>query len=135
MLTAAAEHGLAPLCGSSGHVGVMGYLTGGGLPLACRTYGFSADYVRSLDIVTADGLLRTVSPTPEPDLFWAVRGGKSNFGVVVAAEIDELPWWLTRGEAEQERGTALREQTLGSAPAIWTFILLIALTIPLLIAG
>ncbi|MFG6200321.1 FAD-binding oxidoreductase [Nonomuraea sp. JJY05] len=91
VLTAAAEHGLAPLCGSSGQVGVMGYLTGGGLPLAGRTYGFAAGYVRSLDIVTADGLLRTVSPAQEPDLFWAVRGGKSNFGVVVAAEIELLP--------------------------------------------
>ncbi|MEV7678921.1 FAD-binding oxidoreductase [Streptomyces sp. NPDC088341] len=91
VVAAAAEHGLAPLCGSSAQVGVMGYLTGGGLPLACRTYGFAADYVRSLDVVTADGLLRTVSPDQEPDLFWAVRGGKSNFGVVVAAEIELLP--------------------------------------------
>lgn len=91
VLTAAAEHGLAPLCGSSGQVGVMGYLTGGGLPLACRAYGFAADHVRSLDVVTADGLLRTVSPAREPDLFWAVRGGKSNFGVVVAAEIELVP--------------------------------------------
>ncbi|NUW35577.1 FAD-binding oxidoreductase [Nonomuraea sp. SMC257] len=91
VITAAAEHGLAPLCGSSGQVGVMGFLTGGGLPLTGRTYGFAADRVRSLDIVTADGLLRTVSPTREPDLFWAVRGGKSNFGIVVAAEIELLP--------------------------------------------
>ncbi|WP_228011395.1 FAD-binding oxidoreductase [Nonomuraea phyllanthi] len=91
VLAAAAEHGLAPLCGSSGRVGVMGFLTGGGLPLAGRTYGFAADRVRSLDIVTADGRLRTVSPAREPDLFWAVRGGKSNFGVVVAAEIELLP--------------------------------------------
>ncbi|WP_084772494.1 FAD-binding oxidoreductase [Nonomuraea candida] len=90
-VAAAAEHGLAPLCGSSGQVGVMGYLTGGGLPLTARTYGFAAGHVRALDVVTADGLLRTVSPTREPDLFWAVRGGKSNFGVVVAAEIDLLP--------------------------------------------
>ncbi|MET7331006.1 FAD-binding protein [Nonomuraea sp. NPDC005650] len=91
VVAAAAEHGLAPLCGSSGQVGVMGYLTGGGLPVAGRTYGFAADHVRSLDVVTADGLLRTVSPAQEPDLFWAVRGGKSNFGVVVAAEIELLP--------------------------------------------
>jgi FAD/FMN-containing dehydrogenase len=91
VVAAAAEHGLAPLCGSSGQVGVMGYLTGGGLPLTCRTYGFAADHVRSLDLVTADGRLRTVSPEREPDLFWAVRGGKSNFGVVVAAEIELLP--------------------------------------------
>ncbi|MFD9904231.1 FAD-binding oxidoreductase [Streptomyces sp. NPDC059063] len=91
VVEAAAEHGLGPLNGSSELVGVMGYLTGGGLPLTCRTYGFAADYVRSLDLVTADGRLRTVSPTQEPDLFWAVRGGKSNFGVVVAAEIELLP--------------------------------------------
>jgi hypothetical protein len=91
VVAATAEHGLAPLCGSSELVGVMGYLTGGGLPLTGRTYGFAADRVRSLDIVTADGLLRTVSPDQEPDLFWAVRGGKSNFGVVVAAEIELLP--------------------------------------------
>ncbi|MFC7585179.1 FAD-binding oxidoreductase [Nonomuraea antimicrobica] len=91
VLAAAAEHGLAPLCGSSGQVGVMGFLTGGGLPLVCRTYGFAAGHVRSLDVVTADGVLRTVSPDREPDLFWAVRGGKGNFGVVVAAEIELLP--------------------------------------------
>jgi FAD/FMN-containing dehydrogenase len=91
VLAAAAGHGLAPLCGSSPQVGVMGYLTGGGLPLACRMYGFAADHVRSLDVVTADGRLRTVSPDREPDLFWAARGGKSNFGVVVAAEIELLP--------------------------------------------
>ncbi|MBB5084745.1 FAD-binding oxidoreductase [Nonomuraea endophytica] len=91
VIAAAAEHGLAPLSGSSGEVGVMGYLTGGGLPLTARTYGFAADHVRSLDVVTADGRLRTVSPGREPDLFWAVRGGKSNFGVVVAAEIELKP--------------------------------------------
>ncbi|MCK2218615.1 FAD-binding oxidoreductase [Actinomadura sp. ATCC 31491] len=91
VLAATAEHGLVPLCGSSEQVGVMGYLTGGGLPLTGRTYGFAADHVRSLDLVTADGVLRTVSPEREPDLFWAVRGGKSNFGVVVAAEIELLP--------------------------------------------
>ncbi|MEU9310350.1 FAD-binding oxidoreductase [Streptomyces sp. NPDC048256] len=91
VLAATAEHGLAPLCGSSAEVGVMGYLTGGGLPLTCRAYGFAADHVRSLELVTADGRIRTVSPTREPDLFWAVRGGKSNFGVVTTAEIDLVP--------------------------------------------
>lgn len=91
VLSAAAEHGLAPLCGSSGNVGVIGYLTAGGLPLTGRTHGFAAEHVRSLDLVTADGRIRTVSPADQPDLFWAVRGGASNFGVVTAAEIDLLP--------------------------------------------
>lgn len=91
VVAAAAEYGLAPLCGSSEQVGVMGYLTGGGLPLTGRTYGFAADHVRSLDIVTADGRIRTVSSAQEADLFWAMRGGKSNLGVVVAAEIELLP--------------------------------------------
>ncbi|GAA4227690.1 FAD-binding oxidoreductase [Actinomadura meridiana] len=91
VISAAADHGLAPLCGSSEQVGVMGYLTGGGLPLTCRTHGFAADHVRSLDVVTADGSVRTVSPTQEHDLFWAVRGGGSNFGVVTSAEIDLVP--------------------------------------------
>jgi hypothetical protein len=91
VLAAAAEHGLAPLCGSSDQVGVIGFLTAGGLPLTCRTYGLAADQVRSLELVTADGSVRTVSPDQDPDLFWAVRGGASNFGVVTAAEIDLVP--------------------------------------------
>lgn len=87
----AAPHGLAPLIGSSPHVGVVGYLSGGGLPVLGRRYGFSADYVRSFDLVTADGQLRHVTAEREPDLFWAVRGGKGNFGVVTEIEIDLLP--------------------------------------------
>ncbi|MGW8761793.1 FAD-binding oxidoreductase [Streptomyces sp. NPDC055815] len=91
VLDATAGHGLAPLSGSSADVGAVGFLTGGGLPLACRTYGFAADRVRSLELVTADGRVRAVSPAQDPDLFWAVRGGRSNFGVVTAAEIDLVP--------------------------------------------
>ncbi|GLW11633.1 hypothetical protein Misp01_67610 [Microtetraspora sp. NBRC 13810] len=65
--------------------------------------------------------------------------GHLAYGAVLGAVCGRLeqrvsPWWLTRGQAEQERRTALREQTLGSAPALWTFVLLIALTVPLLIA-
>ena len=91
VVPAAAEHELAPLCGSSDHVGVMGYLTGGGLPVLGRTFGFAVNHVRELDLVTADGTLRTLSPTADPELFWAVRGGKGNFGVVTAATIDLVP--------------------------------------------
>src|SRR4051794_21415877 len=83
----AAEAGLAPLNGSNPTVGVAGYTLGGGLsPTLGRSQGYAADHVRSLDVVTADGELRHVDAESEPDLFWALRGGKGNFGVVTALE-------------------------------------------------
>jgi FAD/FMN-containing dehydrogenase len=84
-------HGLAPLNGSSPNVGAVGYLVGGGAGLLGRRFGFAADHVRRLRVVTADGRLREVSADDEPDLFWAVRGGKDNFGLVVGMEIDLFP--------------------------------------------
>lgn len=91
VLAATAPHGLAPLCGSAPGVGVVGYLLGGGLGPLARTYGFSTDRVRSIDIVTpADGP-RTVTVDSDPDLFWALRGGKGGFGVVTAVTVELLP--------------------------------------------
>src|SRR3954451_4687133 len=88
----AAKAGLAPLNGSNPTVGVLGYTLGGGLsPTLGRSHGYAADHVRSLDVVTADGKLRHVDAESEPDLFWAMRGGKGNFGVVTALEFDLFP--------------------------------------------
>jgi FAD/FMN-containing dehydrogenase len=88
----AAEAGLAPLNGSNPTVGVSGYTLGGGLsPTLGRSHGYAADHVRSLDVVTADGELRHADPESEPELFWALRGGKGNFGVVTALEFDLFP--------------------------------------------
>ncbi|MFC5265016.1 FAD-binding oxidoreductase [Kribbella qitaiheensis] len=88
----AAEAGLAPLNGSNPTVGVSGYTLGGGLsPTLGRSHGYAADHVRSLDVVTADGELRHVNAQSEPDLFWALRGGKGNFGVATALEFDLFP--------------------------------------------
>lgn len=88
----AAKAGLAPLNGSNPTVGVAGYTLGGGLsPTLGRSQGYAADHVRSLDVVTADGKLRHVDVESEPDLFWALRGGKGNFGVVTALEFDLFP--------------------------------------------
>ncbi|MFD6335311.1 FAD-binding oxidoreductase [Streptomyces niveus] len=84
-------HGLAPLNGASPDVGVIGYLTGGGAGLLGRRFGFAADHVRRLRLVTADGRFREVTADTDPDLFWAVRGGKDNFGLVVSAEVDLFP--------------------------------------------
>ncbi|MHA4817578.1 FAD-binding oxidoreductase [Streptomyces aculeolatus] len=85
VVDAAAPHGLAPLCGSSPLVGVVGYTLGGGLGPLARTYGYAADQVTAVSLVTADGRLREVTAEREPELFWALRGGgKSGFGVVTA---------------------------------------------------
>lgn len=84
-------HGLAPLNGSSPNVGAVGYLVGGGAGLLGRRFGFAADHVRRLRMVTAEGRLREVTAETDPDLFWAVRGGNDNFGVVVGMEIDLFP--------------------------------------------
>src|SRR3954468_6145111 len=84
--------GLAPLNGSNPTVGVLGYTLGGGLsPTLGRSHGYAADHVRSLDVVTADGKLRHVDAGCESELFWALRGGKGNFGVVTALEFDLFP--------------------------------------------
>lgn len=87
----AAKHGLAPLNGSSSGVGAVSYTLGGGLSPVGRTFGYSADHVRRIEIVTADGKLRHVTPENNADLLWALRGGKGNFGVVTSIEVDLLP--------------------------------------------
>ncbi|MCX3061828.1 FAD-binding oxidoreductase [Streptomyces beihaiensis] len=91
VVAAAAPYGLAPLNGSNPGVGAVGYTVGGGIGLLGRRYGYAADHVRRLDVVTADGRLRTATAEQEPDLFWAVRGGKGNFGIVVTMEVDLFP--------------------------------------------
>ncbi|MFI2304309.1 FAD-binding protein [Actinacidiphila glaucinigra] len=91
----AAEAGLAPMSGSAPLVGVAGYTLGGGLsPVLGRSLGYAADHVRSLEVVTADGALRHVTADSDPELWWALLGGKGNFGVVTALEFDLFP--LTR---------------------------------------
>lgn len=88
----AAEAGLAPLNGSNPTVGVAGYTLGGGLsPTLGRSHGYAADHVRSLDVVTADAELRHVDAESDPELFWALRGGKGNFGAVTVLEIALFP--------------------------------------------
>ncbi|WP_433291456.1 FAD-binding oxidoreductase [Actinoplanes sp. CA-030573] len=88
VLDAAAPHGLAALAGSAPGVGVVGYTTGGGLGPVGRTYGWASDRVRAVELVTGDGVLRRTTATDEPDLFWAVRGGKGAVGIVTALEFD-----------------------------------------------
>jgi len=88
----AAKYGLAPMNGSSPLVGAIGYTLGGGHSAAwSRSKGYAADHVVSLDVVTADGELRHATAQREPELFWALRGGQGNFGVVTAMVCDLFP--------------------------------------------
>ena len=82
-----APFGLAPLSGSSPVLGAVSYTLGGGLGPLGRRYGFAADLVHHVDLVTADGELRRASAEEHPDLFWALRGGGGSFGVVTALRI------------------------------------------------
>jgi hypothetical protein len=91
LIEAAAPHGLAPLNGSSSDVGIVGYITGGGVGPMARTFGLAADRVRAFEVVTGDGVLRRVTPELHPDLFFALRGGKGAAGIVTAVELDLLP--------------------------------------------
>jgi FAD/FMN-containing dehydrogenase len=91
VLEAAEPYGLAGLCGSTSDVGVIGYTLGGGVGSLGRKYGFSADHVLSVEMVTADGRIRTVCAEEDPELFWAIRGGKANFGIVTTLEIELVP--------------------------------------------
>jgi hypothetical protein len=88
VVEAAAPYGLAPLSGSITDVGIVGYTTGGGLGPMARTYGLAADRVRAFEVVTGDGVLRRVTPTEHPELFFGLRGGKGSLGIVTAVEFD-----------------------------------------------
>jgi FAD binding domain len=89
---AATPHGLFPLAGSSPNAGVVGYTLGGGLSWLGRKHGLAANHVTAIEVVTADGRFRRATPADHPDLFWALRGGGGNFGVVTAIEFTLFPY-------------------------------------------
>jgi FAD/FMN-containing dehydrogenase len=87
VVEAANAHGLAALHGSSPDVGVVGYSLGGGIGWYARQLGMSTNSVVGVDLVLADGSQVRADADTNPDLFWAIRGGNGNFGIVTAMEI------------------------------------------------
>jgi FAD/FMN-containing dehydrogenase len=85
--TTAAEHGLATPFGDTGSVGIGGITLSGGVGYLVRKHGLTIDSLLAAEIVTADGRLLTVDAGTHPDLFWAIRGGGGNFGVVTRVKL------------------------------------------------
>ncbi len=88
---AAIKKGMCSMPGTSPNVGVVGYTLGGGLSWLGRKYGWACNRVSSIELVTADGEARTVDDTTDPELFWALRGGGGDYGIVTALHVDLLP--------------------------------------------
>jgi FAD/FMN-containing dehydrogenase len=84
---AAAEHGLAPVAGSSPTVGVAGLILGGGIGPLGRSHGFASDYLLGATVVNGTGEVLEADAETNPDLFWAIRGGKVGLGILTEVRI------------------------------------------------
>lgn len=89
--SAAGQHGLATGFGDAATVGITGLTLGGGVGYLVRKYGLTIDQLLAAEIVTADGKLAHTDADTHPDLFWAIRGGGGNFGVVTRLQFRLYP--------------------------------------------
>jgi hypothetical protein len=91
-----AKQNLTVIGGRASDVG-MGLVLGGGVSHHSNIYGFACDNVASYEVVTASGIVLKVTPTLFPDLYWALRGGGNNFGVVTKFELETITQGLMWG--------------------------------------
>jgi FAD/FMN-containing dehydrogenase len=91
LTTELAGHGLAVGFGDTGSVGIGGITLSGGIGFLSRRYGMTIDNLLGAEIVTADGRVRLVDAEHQPELFWALRGGGGNFGIVTRFRYRAVP--------------------------------------------
>ena len=114
--------GLATTGGIIGSTGVAGLTLGGGIGYLSRKYGLSCDNLKSADVVTADGKFHHASALENDDLFWALRGGTGNFGVVTSLEFNLHPVDVIYGGViiylleHTEAVAQLYRETIATAP-------------------
>ena len=91
LIQAANRHGLTAPFGSASSVGVTGYMMGGGIGFMSRYLGLGCSAIRTVQLVTPDGMTLRIDANSDPDLFWALRGGGGGFGVITGMEIELTP--------------------------------------------
>jgi FAD/FMN-containing dehydrogenase len=125
------EHDLATTLGFVSLTGVAGLTLGGGFGYLSRRFGWTVDDLEEVEIVTADGNVRRASRTANADLFWALRGGGGNFGVVTEFVFrlhpvgpDVTAGLIAWPASEAEAVLALYRRTVESAPPELTLVVL-----------
>lgn len=132
---ALSAYGLALTSGDMGSVGVGGLTLGGGIGFMTRKFGLTVDHLRSARVVTADSEVVTTNAEMNPDLFWALRGGGGNFGIVTSFEfdVDTVPLvvggLITFDGADAERIVPAAIAYLNAAPDELTAIVMVV-TVP-----
>jgi hypothetical protein len=124
--------GLTSLPGSNGDTSVVGYTIGGGLSWFGRKYGMAANHVRAIELVDAEGNHLRVTKDAFPDLFWAVRGGGGEFGIVTALELDLQPagqlyggrmMWFAEHSRQLLRAFADVTETAPDELTLWAWLI------------